>query len=325
MKKLISILMIAALVATVLAVSVFATGEAVITTTTDVTAVNAGDEFTVSFNISNNPGFASAKFKVIYDAEVLELTALANGLAATANNPATALVNHFSAVNVTDDGVLFTATFKVLEGAKGGYTDIGVEVMKLNNASLEAVAYSATGTQVMINCSEHSWDEGVYTNPTCTEDGYTTYTCTACGETKVVVDEGTAGHTAAEAVKENEVPATCTEDGSYDLVVYCSVCGEEISREKVIIEAEGHSWDEGVYTEPTCTEDGYTTYTCTECGETKVVVDEGSAKGHSWEDGVCTECGAEDPNAPTGDFAIASVVFAMMMSVVGLVVIRKKH
>ena len=39
-------------------------------------------------------------------------------------------------------------------------------------------------------------------------------------------------HTPAEAVRENEVPATCKAEGSYDEVVYCSVagCGAEISR-----------------------------------------------------------------------------------------------
>jgi len=37
----------------------------------------------------------------------------------------------------------------------------------------------------------HAWDEGVYTDPTTEADGYTTYTCGNCGETKVEVDEGT--------------------------------------------------------------------------------------------------------------------------------------
>ncbi|MEE0873760.1 MAG: hypothetical protein UIH27_09925, partial [Ruminococcus sp.] len=37
-------------------------------------------------------------------------------------------------------------------------------------------------------------------------------------------------HTAAAPVKENEVPATCKNAGSYDEVVKCSECGEELSR-----------------------------------------------------------------------------------------------
>ena len=53
---------------------------------------------------------------------------------------------------------------------------------------------------------------------------------------------------------ENETPATCTTDGSYDNVVYCNVCGEELSREPIVIAALGHDFKEGV---------------CTRCGETE--------------------------------------------------------
>ena len=37
-------------------------------------------------------------------------------------------------------------------------------------------------------------------------------------------------HTPKIAVKENEKAATCTKEGSYDEVVYCSTCGKELSR-----------------------------------------------------------------------------------------------
>ncbi len=37
-------------------------------------------------------------------------------------------------------------------------------------------------------------------------------------------------HTAGEAVRENVVDATCKAEGSYDEVVYCTECGEELSR-----------------------------------------------------------------------------------------------
>ncbi len=57
------------------------------------------------------------------------------------------------------------------------------------------------------------------------------------------------GHTEGEAVIENEVAATETEDGSYDIVVYCTVCGEELSRETVIVPATGSTDPEP--TEPT--------------------------------------------------------------------------
>ncbi len=49
-------------------------------------------------------------------------------------------------------------------------------------------------------------------------------------------------HTKMPAVRENEVHATCVADGSCDEVVYCAVCGTEITRTHTIIPAEGHRW-----------------------------------------------------------------------------------
>ncbi len=56
-----------------------------------------------------------------------------------------------------------------------------------------------------------------------------------------------SGHTKGEAVIENEKEATCVAAGSYDEVVYCSVCGEELSRETVTAAAAGHAFGEPTY------------------------------------------------------------------------------
>ena len=81
-------------------------------------------------------------------------------------------------------------------------------------------------------------------------------------------------HTPGESVLENEVPLTCCADGSYDKVVYCSVCGEEISRKTIVIhQGEGV---EAVHTNvlvmslPTCTQSGYRAYMCRDCGESYI-------------------------------------------------------
>ena len=42
-------------------------------------------------------------------------------------------------------------------------------------------------------------------------------------------------HTPASAVKENLVDSTCNAEGSYDDVIYCSVCGDELSRTEQVI------------------------------------------------------------------------------------------
>ena len=96
----------------------------------------------------------------------------------------------------------------------------------------------------------HSY-EAVVTAPTCTTGGYTTYTC-SCGDSYIADEVPATGHTPAEAVRENEVPADCTTAGSYESVVYCSVCNEEISRQTVTVDALGHDFVDGK---------------CTRCGE----------------------------------------------------------
>ena len=60
-------------------------------------------------------------------------------------------------------------------------------------------------------------------------------------------DPCTGGHTPGEPVTENYVAATCTVPGSFDTVIYCTVCGGELSREHTEISAPGHDWDEPEY------------------------------------------------------------------------------
>ncbi|MBQ7741121.1 MAG: hypothetical protein IJT65_07820 [Eubacterium sp.] len=123
-----------------------------------------------------------------------------------------------------------------------------------------------TYTDSNVNALGHDYSS-VVTAPTCTEAGYTTYTCSRCGDTYVSDYTNALGHTPAPAVEENRVEATCTLAGSYDSVVYCSVCGEEISRASQTIPATGHtegdSWS--VKTPATLDSDGQEVKTCTVC------------------------------------------------------------
>ena len=124
----------------------------------------------------------------------------------------------------------------------------------------------------------HSYTK-VVTAPTCTTDGYTTYTCTRGDHTYVADKTAALGHTNGAVVVENEKAATCTATGSYDNVVYCTVCKVEVSRETITVDALGHKYD-AVVTAPTCTTDGYTTYTCTR-GDHTYVADKTAALGHT--------------------------------------------
>lgn len=87
-------------------------------------------------------------------------------------------------------------------------------------------------------------------------------------------------HTAGEPTQENVVPATCTTDGSYDEVIKCTECGEEMSRTHKTIPATGHKFVDTVVA-PTCTAQGYTLHKCSVCGEeTKDTYTD--ALGHKW-------------------------------------------
>ena len=85
----------------------------------------------------------------------------------------------------------------------------------------------------------HKYTE-VITAPTCTEGGYTTHTCEACGHEYKDTFTDATGHTEASPVVENNKPASCTEDGSYDEVVYCEVCDAQLSRTPKVHVAPGH-------------------------------------------------------------------------------------
>ena len=104
---------------------------------------------------------------------------------------------------------------------------------------------------------------------TCGKDGSKTVTtsCSDCGyvisvEHNVVIP-ATKNHTPAAAVKENVKPATCETAETYDSVVYCSVCGQEISRTQMTGEAAlGHKWGEWKHDDSTAKADSKHTRTC---------------------------------------------------------------
>ncbi len=99
------------------------------------------------------------------------------------------------------------------------------------------------------------------TPPTCTEDGYTTYTCT-CGESYIADETPALGHNYVAAV----TPPTCTEGGFTTYT--CSACGESHVGDET--DALGHDFGEWTLTTPpTAHETGEETRTCTRCDATQ--------------------------------------------------------
>ena len=104
----------------------------------------------------------------------------------------------------------------------------------------------------------HSY-EAVVTAPTCTADGFTTHTCSVCGDSYTDAPAAALDHDFGDwAVTK---PASCTEAGQQRRS--CSRCDYFETEE---IAALTHSY-EAVVTAPTCTADGFTTHTCSVCGD----------------------------------------------------------
>ena len=130
--------------------------------------------------------------------------------------------------------------------------------------------------------------EAEITYPTCTEGGYTTYTC-ACGDSYTDDYADPTGHDYTEW--EIEVFPTC--QGSGTLRRECLACGLE---DKIFSTPAEHQY-EAVVTEPTCTEEGYTTYTC-HCGDS-YIDDYLPATGHNFGEWTPTAPGVEERSCET--------------------------
>ena len=146
-----------------------------------------------------------------------------------------------------------------------------VEATCTEDGSYDEVTYCTvcgdllSTTPKTVEALGHNYNS-VDTDPTCTEDGYTTHVCARCNDTYTDSIVPALGHVPSTPVHENEVAATCTESGSYDEVINCTRCNVEISRTPITVEALGHDVVDTVVA-PTCTEDGYTKHVCTRCNE----------------------------------------------------------
>ena len=147
---------------------------------------------------------------------------------------------------------------------------------------------------VTVDALGHEYMEQFVQEPTCTQDGYTSYACIRCGNSYDGDLIPMIPHTPGEEVAENEVEVTCMTSGSYDKVTYCSMCGTELSRETVFTEPLGHDFTVQFIQEPTCTSQGFTNYVCTRCSES-YDGDYTDSLGHDYvvseTDATCTEEG----------------------------------
>ncbi len=112
-------------------------------------------------------------------------------------------------------------------------------------------------TDNVVEAKGHSYKETVIES-TCTGTGYTQYECTVCGDTYTDNETPAAGHKYDPIV----IKPTCT-SGGYTINM-CSVCGMAYKSDAV--DALGHNYTEKIV-EATCVSGGYTEYSCLNCGE----------------------------------------------------------
>ena len=149
---------------------------------------------------------------------------------------ATALVNSegFAIADVsytTDDGL--RPCFYFVDGATSGQLSVGYLY-----CNYMALLTDEDGTEE----GGHSYGEGVVTEPTCTEGGYTTYTCEICGY-ECTADEIDAPVAVAATGEHSYDGGTVTVgawDGAEGTITYtCTVCGGTVTEAFSYVVEEG--------------------------------------------------------------------------------------
>ena len=270
-----------------------------------------------------------------FSADTLDYTATGSKVAATTDVNAgitilPALDNVVRILTISEDGAA-TRTYAVTLEMASGCDHSNTEVRNAKDATCTEDGYSGdiycadcgalleSGTTIPATGHDYV---AVVTAPTCTEQGYTTHTCSRCGDSYVDSYVDALGHTWGEWIVTKA--ATCTETGTRFHT--CTVCD---AAETETIPATGHLHTEvrGAV-DATCTGDGYTgdTY-CTDCGALIANGTAISATGHTWGDWVvttestcestgvktrtCTVCGeTETATVPAMGHAYVAVVTA---------------
>ena len=276
MKRRMSVLLVAVLAMACLSMTAFAAGTGV---SVSSTIVNPDDTVTVDVSITGNTGFETFLMAFNYDETKLELVEIKAGeLLGNSMFTYSAETGKVSAINtqmIEGDGVLFTATFKVITDELGE-TAVGVDITNIgyqgeDNKPVEIETEPVEdGTVTIHECAPVEVKEVA---ASCEAEGVKAhYKCEECG--KLYADaEGTEEVTAESlkipatghsAEKVEAKDATATEDGNIEYW-YCAACGkyfkdealtEEITEEDTVIPATGEKpTDPTDPTEPSDTSD----------------------------------------------------------------------
>ncbi len=163
-----------------------------------------------------------------------------------------------------------------------------------NDASYAEAVFTCQQNDSTLTLDAEIGEPVVTVEATCTGAGTVLYTAavTFNGETyedtKEIVTPAT-DHTPGEAVRENFHDSTCTEEGSYEMVTYCTGCGEVMFREPYTIPMKEHVYGEPAWTWENDASSASAAFTCSGCGDVQTVdavIGEGVV---SQEPGLATE------------------------------------
>lgn len=138
--------------------------------------------------------------------------------------------------------------------------------------------YSGTIAKNYDIVCDHNY-KSVVIPSSCTAEGYTTNTCSVCGDIYKSNPTGKLPHTLKET---KSVPPTCTEDG-YIIkeCIYCDYSETITAESDENLKAKGHTEIKYAAIVPTCTTDGRTEGTmCSECKEILSGLETVNALGH---------------------------------------------
>lgn len=256
-----------------------------------------GDEVSVTVSLTSNPGIAGLAFSLTFDNKVLKLVDVKEPANTddefifyepiikndAINDTSINYIGYAFASgksNITKTGIVYTATFKILDEAAIGTTQLniagrnGQDTADVSNIDEKAVPIEVTAGSVTVTC-EHKHTETVKTAATCTKDGLEVVTCKDCKEVISSTVLKSTGHKYGDWIVDKAV--TCTEDG--EEYRECSVCHNKITQK---IEHKGHvAGTPEVTKEPTCTKEGTRITKCTVCSEV-LKTETLAKKEHSW-------------------------------------------
>ena len=135
--------------------------------------------------------------------------------------------------------------------------------------------------------------KSVVTEPTCTQNGYTTHTCTNCGDVYKDSEVEAHGHIAGDWIIDGD--SSCSTGGLKH--IECTVCGEVL--DTAIINPKGHRYSDWIIDkQPTCKTAGSKHKTCTGCGDVKTEAIKVISHDYSTEwiidkEATCTENGSK--------------------------------